>query len=561
PYGVYIEWSAFETASPSKIVEDANDWVLADSNAGQSKNNGNSSSNNNNNNRMKINLDLKDLRSFELLNENSDTDGSVKLYAKDGTTHAPLHFTMGGCSDFVNTLQKYLSLKRSRKEANLILVCHENAAAYEQSVKVLWKDNSRDFLSRIFADPYGAAYTGLSKLSDFVQDRVSLLPGFLNMDDLDPEQQRNTIQSLLELKKREEESDSSDLLRTHPSTDGFEVVQYALPQRPKISREDPLTFDQWKSHVKDDGSIDNVNQLKSKIFHGGMDPNIRQQVWPFLLGVYPWDSTYEQRQQQKSENQNYYYQKDVARTDRTHKFFEGEQNQNLSTLRDILMTYVMYNFDLGYVQGMSDLLSPIMVVMDNEVDSFWAFVGFMNKIHKNFEMDQKTIKRQLMQLRDLLYVINPSFHNYLETHESDNMYFCFRWILILFKREFNFMDIMRLWEVLWTNLPCENFHLLICAAVLDQQKDLIHVNDLSMRLNLSQLLTSAEAIYHQLSACQHHLPDYVCKHLGFDVEPHTVQNLHKKVDFWAQEAKPPAGGAAPGTVVRRMDVGQSNNKK
>jgi hypothetical protein len=49
-------------------------------------------------------------------------------------------------------------------------------------------------------------------------------------------------------------------------------------------------------------------------------------------------------------------------------------------MKDILMTYNMFNFDLGYVQGMSDLLSPIMVIMENEVDSFWCFSGYMDKI-------------------------------------------------------------------------------------------------------------------------------------------------------------------------------------
>lgn len=36
---------------------------------------------------------------------------------------------------------------------------------------------------------------------------------------------------------------------------------------------------------------------------------------------------------------------------------------------------------------------------------------------------------------------------FAESHNSDDMYFCFRWVLVVFKREFFFDDIMRLWEV------------------------------------------------------------------------------------------------------------------
>ena len=41
-------------------------------------------------------------------------------------------------------------------------------------------------------------------------------------------------------------------------------------------------------------------------------------------------------------------EKDVNRTDRNHWFYEGDQeNPGLILLNDILMTYCMYDFDLG----------------------------------------------------------------------------------------------------------------------------------------------------------------------------------------------------------------------
>ncbi len=63
-------------------------------------------------------------------------------------------------------------------------------------------------------------------------------------------------------------------------------------------------------------------------------------------------------------------------------------------------------------------------------------------------MDQLEIKLQLANLKILLEFIDSKFSLYLEKNDSSNMYFCFRWILILFKREFTFPDIMRLWEVI-----------------------------------------------------------------------------------------------------------------
>lgn len=46
-----------------------------------------------------------------------------------------------------------------------------------------------------------------------------------------------------------------------------------------------------------------------------------------------------------------------------------------------------------------------------------------------------------------IYIYNVLVHVHVESHEALNMYFCFRWLLVHFKREFVLADVMRIWEV------------------------------------------------------------------------------------------------------------------
>ena len=39
--------------------------------------------------------------------------------------------------------------------------------------------------------------------------------------------------------------------------------------------------------------------------------------------------------------------KDVARTDRAHEYFQGDNNVHVEILHNVLMTYNMFNYDLG----------------------------------------------------------------------------------------------------------------------------------------------------------------------------------------------------------------------
>ncbi|XP_064540931.1 TBC1 domain family member 15 [Drosophila montana] len=320
-----------------------------------------------------------------------------------------------------------------------------------------------------------------------------------------------------------------------------EKIVNNLPARQSVQRGQPLNEAQWLEFKTRDGRISDSLRIKELIFRGGIVPSLRAEVWKYLLNYYEWSDTELERIERRSQKTKEYYkmkaqwlamttaqeanfsgyrdrkcqiEKDVKRTDRSQQFFAGEDNPNLMLLQGILMTYVMYNFDLGYVQGMSDLLAPILEIQVNEVDAFWCFVGFMDMVFSNFDMDQAGMKTQFAQLRRLLEVANAPLFKYMCSHESDNMYFCFRWLLVWYKRELDNDDVLKLWECLWTRLPCANFHLLFSVAILDQETNVIidrkyefteilkHVNELTGNIDLKRTLETAEAIYLQLKASE-----------------------------------------------------------
>lgn len=63
---------------------------------------------------------------------------------------------------------------------------------------------------------------------------------------------------------------------------------------------------------------------------------------------------------------------------------------------------VCYNCCLFVLQGMSDLLSPILFVMEDESESFWLFVALMERLGPNFNRDQNGMHTQLFALSKVL---------------------------------------------------------------------------------------------------------------------------------------------------------------
>ncbi|KAK2466968.1 hypothetical protein APHAL10511_001226 [Amanita phalloides] len=365
-------------------------------------------------------------------------------------------------------------------------------------------------------------------------------------------------------------SSSVDAAEEDSSLGIFELLHSTsnLPT-PRTSREpgQPVDSKAWSSFFNEDGHPNiRLEEMKREIFRRGIssEPRLRYQVWPFLLGVFGWETTTEEREQIWSEKRKDYQRLksewcgvpevfdrpdvmeerhridvDCRRTDRNHPLFsisddavdidvdkdalkryttispnvadigaQSPSNEHIDQLATILLTYNFYEKELGYVQGMSDLCAPIYVVMNTDEEmTFWCFVGFMEQMKQNFLRDQSGMKKQLSSLQQLINVMDPELYRHLEKTDGLNLFFCFRWVLIAFKREFPFEDVLRLWEVLWTNYYSRNFVLFVALAVLESHRDVIlrylvefdeilkYCNELSMTIELDSTLAQAEVLF------------------------------------------------------------------
>jgi hypothetical protein len=94
---------------------------------------------------------------------------------------------------------------------------------------------------------------------------------------------------------------AQDMLEMENSSVGdFEILELETGNLAIQERRRVLQLQEWKGFFDPtSGRLQvTVEEVKERIFHGGLDPNdgVRKEAWLFLLGVYSWDSSHEERQ-------------------------------------------------------------------------------------------------------------------------------------------------------------------------------------------------------------------------------------------------------------------------
>ncbi|XP_044142898.1 small G protein signaling modulator 2 isoform X2 [Bufo gargarizans] len=169
--------------------------------------------------------------------------------------------------------------------------------------------------------------------------------------------------------------------------------------------------------------------------------------------------------------------KDVQRCDRNYWYFTPD---NLEKLRNIMCSYVWEHLDVGYVQGMCDLLAPLMVVLDNDLMAYSCFTQLMKRMSQNFP-NGGAMDTHFANMRSLIQILDSELFELMHQNgDYTHFYFCYRWFLLDFKRELLYEDVFAVWEVIWAArlISSEHFVLFIALALVQVYREIVRDNNM-----------------------------------------------------------------------------------
>ncbi|XP_049644724.1 small G protein signaling modulator 1 isoform X1 [Suncus etruscus] len=170
-------------------------------------------------------------------------------------------------------------------------------------------------------------------------------------------------------------------------------------------------------------------------------------------------------------------EKDVQRCDRNYWYFTPA---NLEKLRNIMCSYIWQHIEIGYVQGMCDLLAPLLVILDDEALAFSCFTELMKRMNQNFPHGG-AMDTHFANMRSLIQILDSELFELMHQNgDYTHFYFCYRWFLLDFKRELIYDDVFSVWETIWAakHVSSAQYVLFIALALVEVYRDIILENNM-----------------------------------------------------------------------------------
>ncbi|XP_073419325.1 uncharacterized protein [Dendrobates tinctorius] len=243
-------------------------------------------------------------------------------------------------------------------------------------------------------------------------------------------------------------------------TDRFGFLhEHELPSRTAAEEKQKLQeierVDKWLKMLKKWTKYRNSEKMFRRVYKG-IPLQVRGQVWSLLLDVEAMKSENGGKYEKMKDLAKMYSTEikqidlDVNRTFRNHIMFRERYGVKQTALFDVLSAYSVYNTEVSYCQGMSQIAAVLLMYL-NEEDAFWALAQLLTNqrhaMHGFFIPGFPKLQRFQSHHEQILSKLFPKLKKHMDKEDMSTGIYTTKWFLQCFLDRTPFTLTLRLWDI------------------------------------------------------------------------------------------------------------------
>ncbi|XP_076027510.1 uncharacterized protein LOC143016858 [Genypterus blacodes] len=215
-------------------------------------------------------------------------------------------------------------------------------------------------------------------------------------------------------------------------------------------------IEKWVKMVKKWDKYKNSEKLVKRVYKG-IPLKLRGQAWALLLDIEKVKKDnagkYEKMKQQARNFSTEIKQidLDVNRTFRNNVMFMDRFGVRQQALFHVLAAYSVYNTEVSYCQGMSQIAALLLMFLNEEEDAFWALSQLLtdtkHAMHGFFIPGFPKLHRFQAQHELILSKMLPKLKKHMDKEQMTTGIYTTKWFLQCFVDRTPFTLTLRLWDI------------------------------------------------------------------------------------------------------------------
>ncbi|KAF9570344.1 GTPase-activating protein [Mortierella alpina] len=224
----------------------------------------------------------------------------------------------------------------------------------------------------------------------------------------------------------------------------------AIGHAKEESQGEDVDWDYWGALMHDYNAVvkRNPKQLTTMI-QKGVPSALRGLIWQLLAKSKDTqlEATYAELLKSTSSHEKQ-ITRDMSRTFPNHEYFQ-EDGVGQEALFNVVKAYSLYDTEVGYCQGLSFVVGPLLLNMPDE-EAFCMLVRMMSnyEMRGHYTPDMSTLQLRLYQFEQLMEETIPLVYKHLRNQGIRSTMYASQWFMTLFAYKFPLELVFRVYDII-----------------------------------------------------------------------------------------------------------------